>query len=86
MDIGKDLENAFRYGYACGAKQVLDELQSEIAAALVSNYSARTECITKHPELPIDNFVAYCDGKIYALRGIDDFIEELKKKYTEEEQ
>ena len=86
MDIGKDLENAFRYGHACGAKQVLDELQSEIAAALESNYKAKGDRL-KEPNLYMtDEFVAYCEGKIHALRGISDFIEELKEKYTEGEE
>ena len=51
---------------------IFSELESEITAALESNYKAKAMDTA-------DDFVAYCEGKIHALRGILDFIEELKK-------
>ena len=65
------------------AREIFAEIEREIVAALQSNYSAKQERVEK--QIP-DDFVSYmCEGKIAALRGIDDFIAELKKKYTEGE-
>lgn len=30
-----------------------------------------------------DEFIGYCEGKIDALRGLQNFIDELKEKYGE---
>jgi hypothetical protein len=63
------------------ANKICCEIEEEIVAALQSNYRAKQERVEK--QLP-DDFVSYmCEGKIAALRGIYDFIDELKKKYTE---
>lgn len=63
------------------AREIFEEIESEIVAALQSNYRAKQERVEK--QLP-DDFVSYmCEGKIAALRGIEAFVEELKKKYTE---
>lgn len=55
------------------------EIKQEIAAALESNYKAEKQ------NRAIDRLYMHeaIMGKITALRGIDDFISELKKKYTE---
>ena len=66
------------------AREIFEEIESEIVAALQSNYRLKQECVEK--QLP-DNFVSYMrEGKIAALRGIEAFVEELKKKYTNEVQ
>jgi hypothetical protein len=63
------------------AMEIFAEIESEIVAALQSNYRAKQERVEK--QLP-DDFVSYmCEGKIAALRGIEAFVEELKEKYTE---
>lgn len=62
-------------------------LQDEIKSALDSNYRARQERIDKwkDPNAYIGgDFVNICDGKIAALRGIDDFIGEIVDKMLEE--
>lgn len=64
---------------------IFSELETEITAALESNYRAKAERL-KHPNIDMaDDVVAYCEGKIHALRGISEFIEEVKKKHTEGE-
>lgn len=61
------------------AREIFEEIEREIVAALRSNYNAKQERVEK--QIP-DDFVSYmCEGKIAALRGIDDFLAELKKKY-----
>lgn len=64
---------------AMEAERKMVELEAEITAALESNYKAKAIDTA-------DDFVAYCEGRIHALRGLARFIEELKKKYTEGEQ
>lgn len=67
------------------ASRVLEEIQKEIEAALESNYKARNERNESRQWNRInDNFINTVNGKISALRGINDFIIELKKKYTRE--
>jgi hypothetical protein len=61
--------------------KIFEEIESEIVAALQSNYRAKQERVEKQSP---DNFVSYmCEGKIAALRGIEAFVEELKNKYAE---
>lgn len=62
---------------------IFSELESEITAALENNYKAKGDRLKKPNLYMTDELVAYCEGKIHALRGISDFIEELKEKYTE---
>ena len=56
--------------------EIFAEIEKKIAAALESNYNAR-----QYFELS-DDLYHVENGKISALRGIEGFIEELKKKYT----
>lgn len=66
------------------AEEIFAEIEKEIEAALESNYRAKKEHYN-HSVIPnYDNFNAMCDGKIYAMRGLLDFITELKKKYESE--
>ena len=67
------------------AREIFEEIEEEINLAIESNYRAKKEH-KKHSIIPnYDNFSAMCDGKIYAMRGLLDFIDELKKKYAEGE-
>lgn len=64
--------------------EVLGKVQEEIELALERNYKARQEHLEKwkDPNAYIGgNFVDTVDGKILALRGIADFIDEIEKKY-----
>lgn len=63
-------------------RKIFEEIEREIVAALQSNYRAKQERVEKQIA---DDFVSYMiEGKISALRGIDGFIAELKKKYESE--
>lgn len=67
------------------ARKICCEIEEEIVAALESNYKARTRYYTKQKYEKVDEeFINTVNGKIAALRGIEGFIAELKKKYTEE--
>ena len=68
------------------ANKICCAIEKEIVAALESNYRARKEHIERHAELAYDTeLLLEISGKINALRGIEGFVEELKKKYTESE-
>lgn len=58
------------------ANKICCEIEKEIAAALESNYMARIN-LEEYEEL-----YHIVNGKISALRGIEGFVEELKKKFT----
>ena len=98
VQVDKDeLERALKYdrdqyskgykdGYEDGSgKEVLekfcDELQSEIQAALSNNYQVLKE--RKEHRLEGDTLIPLIEGKVAALRGIDDFIDTLLEKYLE---
>ena len=56
--------------------KIFDEIEQEIKLALESNYKVKRDAQDDNDGLGI-----YVEGKIHCLRGIDDFISELKKKY-----
>ena len=61
------------------AREIFEEIEAEIKLALESNYKVL-------PQLEFSNeLYNSVRGKIDALRGIEGFIAELKKHYTEEE-
>lgn len=68
------------------AREIFEEIESEIKLALESNYKAKREHIDKNYYNLHAEFLSAVQGKIDALRGIDDFIAELKKKYTKSEE
>lgn len=60
------------------AEEIFAEIQAEIKAALDSNYKAL-------PQVEMSEELWSCvRGKIDCLRGLDDFIDELKKKWEVE--
>lgn len=60
------------------AREIFEEIEREITDALKSNYKVLP--LIEESEALWNNV----NGKINALRGIEYFIEELKKKYTGE--
>jgi hypothetical protein len=69
-------------------KEFADKVHTEIHGALESNYNARREHIDKwrDPNAYIGgDFVPMVEGKITALRGIDDFIDETYKEMVGED-
>lgn len=62
-------------------KELADKVHTEIHQALESNYKARQERMEKYINANgTDEFIQYCEGKIAALRGIDDFVDETYKE------
>ena len=60
------------------AREIFEEIEQEIKLALESNYKVKNYyCLNAE-------FLSYVRGGIDALRGIDDFLAELKKKYIGE--
>ena len=66
-------------------EQIFEEIQKEIVAALESNGRVYTEHLKKYRDKPNLEFLCICNAKTNALRGIEGFIEELKKKYIGEQ-
>lgn len=58
-------------------EKIFEDFIKEIELALDSNYKARNNN-------GYGEFGEYVNGKIHALRGIEDFLAELKKKYIGE--
>lgn len=76
-------KNGYAKGKADGVTEILAEIEKEIELAIESNYRVKKEHYN-HSIIPnYDSFHAMCDGKIYAMRGVLNFMEELKMKYTE---
>ncbi len=81
-------DEAYARGYAEAKTEVVgeifEEIEAEITEALKSNYKRHAEYYTKERYKKEDGeFINTVNGKIDALRGIDGFIAELKKKYEE---
>lgn len=70
------------------ASEIFAEIDREICLALESNYKARDHrqmIVIVHGSSTLDReFIEYVCGKIDTLRGINDFVAELKKKYIGE--
>ena len=59
------------------AREIFEEIEEEITAALKSYYKVL-------PQLEFSNeLYNRVQGKVDALRGVEGFVAELKKKYTE---
>lgn len=65
-------------------KEFAVRVHKEIHEALDNNYKVKSARMKKNftPDCTVefDYFIGICDGKINALRGIDDFIENLEKE------
>lgn len=61
------------------AMEIFAEIEKEIIAALESNYKAMNE------KRMFEGIYYVVQGKIAALRGIEGFVDELKKKYEIEQ-
>ena len=59
------------------AREIFEDIHKEIELALDSNYKARNNN-------GYGEFGEYVNGKIHALRGIEDFLAEIEKKYIGE--
>lgn len=59
------------------ATELANKIHKEIHQALENNYDVRAKRMAKPNIEMADEFISYCDGKIDALRSIDNFIEEL---------
>lgn len=64
------------------ARDIFEEIEAEITAALKNNYARRNEC---NAETDLSH-TANISGKIACLRRLADFVDELKKKYTGEKE
>lgn len=79
-------ERLIRQAKSEAAREICCKIEEEIVAALESNYRARKEHIERYADLAYDTeLLLEINGKINALRGIEGFVEELKKKYAEEQ-
>ena len=67
------------------AREICCEIEEEIVADLESNYRALKEWDDGRCNDYILEMVNRIKGKIDALRGVEAFVAELKKKYTEEQ-
>ena len=81
LDAMRGAANSYKIHYENLVRKICCEIEEEIVVALESNYKAKRERLANPHIDTADEFVAYCEGKITALRGIEDFIEELKDKY-----
>lgn len=64
--------------------KIFSELEAEITAAFNNNSRVIAEHHKKYGDKANFEFLSACYAKNNTLLGIMDFIEELKKKYTEE--
>lgn len=60
-------------------KEFAEKVHNEIEEAVESNYRVKEERVAKTDDYG-DSFVSWVDGKIIALRGIDEYMEELLEK------
>lgn len=67
-------------------KKFAREVTEEIKKAYDNNSSVLREHFEKHREKPNFEFVATIQGKMNTLRGLDDFIDNLKKEMVGEEE
>jgi hypothetical protein len=77
------VKNLSKMGYRKAsevAEEIFEEIDKEIELALDSNYKVKRDAEDMNYGL-----VNYVEGKIHCLRGLLDFLAELKKKYTESE-
>lgn len=67
------------------AVEIFAKIVEEIIAALDDNYDVLNEHLSLHPRMHEDHLTEIIYAKSNTLRGILDFIEELKQQYEEGE-
>ncbi len=77
--LAKDVHEA---GY-CRASDIFEELDKEITLAIESNYKVIHEYTDRYDRMS-EELLNRVRGKIDALRDIEDFVAELRKKYESE--
>lgn len=76
--------NQYDKGYKDGAKEFAKDLQNEIKRALTNNYDVKAKRLERLIEKGVpynDDFINIVDGKIQALCGIEDYINELLNEW-----
>lgn len=81
-DIGKLYSEIRAEAY----KEFAKEVNKEITKAYNNNSEVLREHLRKHGENPDFEFIAAIQGKMNALRGLDDFIDNLLKEMAGEEE
>lgn len=77
--------DALRVGSGEVATEIFEAIRVEIHLALESNYACKRELLGEDkPYIKNLNLLHLVDGKIAALRGIDDFLNELEEKRDEQ--
>lgn len=88
LTVEKDqLIKTFGERQAEAIKEFEKEIRAEINEAIKSNHQAKKQRIDRLTEKGIvcnDNFCSYCDGKIHALCGISEFIDNIVKEMVGE--
>lgn len=74
----KGWRNAFEV-----VNDIFEEIHMELQMALDSNYRARQQCLMEQRD-KVDDLLSVINGKIAALRGVDEYLEHIKKKYKVE--
>lgn len=77
--LAKDVYKAGYYR----ASDIFEELDKEITLAIESNYKVIHEYTDRYERMS-EELLDRVRGKIDALRGIEDFVAELRKKYESE--
>ena len=67
-------------------KEFAEKVNEEITKAYNNNSEVLREHLRKHGENPDFEFIAAIQGKMNALRGLDDFIDNLLKEMAGEEE
>ncbi len=62
-------------------KEFAKQIKKEIENAYNNNSNVACEHLSKHAECPDYEFIAIIRGKMTALQGLDDFIDNLLKKW-----
>jgi hypothetical protein len=87
IEYKKNLESAgekyYNIGYTDAIRSFSGELMKEISAAIDSNKRAMYNRSGEPKDDHSEEFFSWCNGKVSALRGIEDFIEEKLKECPE---
>ena len=79
-------EFSFKKGEAEAYKELVGLIKDEITDAIISNGTAIKERVEKHNVNRYeDNICVMCDGKVSALVGIEDFLDNILKELVGED-